>query len=184
MLCSISYFYIYSHRSDSSACRVPPGTARRGSNDPLPRTLTRGTTSMTTGFGGFPNPVKVVANAAQKRLLPKVATLDMPRTTTLQSVYSDRGNSQADGGLSNISGGPTRAVSYISFDAVVGRNSRFYSLTSTQRDELGGVEYRVSRATAHCVRESLMLTVRYCYRRCRLSSRSSSHTSCLYNLYP
>lgn len=96
---------------------------------------------MTTGFGGFPNPVKVVASAASKRLLPRVATLDMPRTTTLQSVYSDHGNT--DGGLSNISGGPTRAVSYISFDAVVGRNSRFYSLTSTQRDELGGVEYRV-----------------------------------------
>lgn len=95
---------------------------------------------MTTGFGGFPNPVKVVANAAQKRLLPKVATMDMGRTTTLQSVYSDRGN--VDGGLSNFAGGPTRAVSYISFDAVVGRNSRFYSLTSTQRDELGGVEYR------------------------------------------
>lgn len=97
---------------------------------------------MTTGFGGFPNPVKVVANAAQKRLLPRATTLDMPRTTTLQSVYSDRGNTN-DGGLSNIAGGPTRAVSYISFDAVVGRNSRFYSLTSTQRDELGGVEYRV-----------------------------------------
>lgn len=102
---------------------------------------------MTTGFGGFPNPVKVVANAAQKRLLPKVATLDMARTTTLQSVYSDRGNT--DGGLSNIAGGPTRAVSYISFDAVVGRNSRFYSLTSTQRDELGGVEYRVSHSQSN-----------------------------------
>lgn len=97
---------------------------------------------MTTGFGGFPNPLKIAAGAAQKRLLTRVTTLDMPRTTTLQSVYSDRGNTN-DGGLSNISGGPTRAVSYISFDAVVGRNSRFYSLTSAQRDELGGVEYRV-----------------------------------------
>lgn len=100
---------------------------------------------MTTGFGGFPNPVKVVANAAHKRLLPKVATLDMARTTTLQSVYSDRGHAGGEsGGLTNIAAGPTRAVSYISFDAVVGRNSRFYSLTSKQRDELGGVEYRVS----------------------------------------
>ncbi|KAK9899237.1 hypothetical protein P389DRAFT_209225 [Cystobasidium minutum MCA 4210] len=121
--------------------------ARRGSNDPMPRTLTRGTTSMTTGFGGFPNPVKVVANAAHKRLLPKVATLDMARTTTLQSVYSDRGHAGGEsGGLTNIAAGPTRAVSYISFDAVVGRNSRFYSLTSKQRDELGGVEYRALSA--------------------------------------
>lgn len=91
---------------------------------------------MSTGFGGFPNPVKYVANAATKRLLPKTGTLDLPRTTTLQSVHSI-------GGLSNFAGGPTKAVSYISFDAVVGRNSRFYSLTSAQRDELGGIEYRV-----------------------------------------
>jgi hypothetical protein len=111
---------------------------------------------MTTGFGGFPNPVKVVASAAQKRLLPRATTLDMPRTTTLQSVYSDRGNRNDDGGLSNISGGPTRAVSYISFDAVVGRNSRFYSLTSTQRDELGGVEYRVSPASGYIYCYALM----------------------------
>lgn len=91
---------------------------------------------MVSGFGGFPNPVKVVASAAQRRLIPKTATSDFNRTTTFQSIHST-------GGLSTIGGGPTKEVSYISFDAVVGRNSRFYSLTSAQREELGGVEYRV-----------------------------------------
>jgi hypothetical protein len=33
-------------------------------------------------------------------------------------------------------------VPYISFDAVVGRNSQFKDLTSEQLEELGGVEYR------------------------------------------
>lgn len=98
---------------------------------------------MTSGFGGFPNPVKIVASAARDRLASRGNTtgvnnnLELARTTTLQSIHSQ-------GGLSNFAAGPTRAVSYISFDAVVGRNSRFYSLTSAQRDELGGVEYRVS----------------------------------------
>jgi hypothetical protein len=35
-----------------------------------------------------------------------------------------------------------KVVPYISFDAVVGRNSSFHHLTSEQRDEIGGVEYR------------------------------------------
>lgn len=78
----------------------------------------------------------VVANAAQ-RFIPKSTTNEMNRTTTLQSVHSL-------GGLSAAPGARTKEVSYISFDAIVGRNSRFYSLTEAQREELGGVEYRVS----------------------------------------
>ena len=35
-----------------------------------------------------------------------------------------------------------RPVSYISFEAVVGRNSAFHQLTHDQLEELGGVEYR------------------------------------------
>ncbi|KAL7010097.1 hypothetical protein EMMF5_000116 [Cystobasidiomycetes sp. EMM_F5] len=108
--------------------------AVKGNTGDFPRTVTR-QTAMTQGFGGFPNPVKFVATAARDRILAKTATLDVPRTNTLQSVHSERG-------LDNISGGPTRAVSYITFDATVGRNSYFYSLTAAQRDELGGVEYR------------------------------------------
>ena len=92
---------------------------------------------MTQGFGGFPNPVRFVAAAARDRIIAKTTTLDVPRTNTIQSVHSN-------GGLGDVAGGPTKAVSYITFDAVVGRNSKFYSLTAAQRDELGGVEYRVS----------------------------------------
>lgn len=39
-----------------------------------------------------------------------------------------------------------KVVPYISFDATVGRNSSFHHLTSEQRDEIGGVEYRALRA--------------------------------------
>ena len=135
---------------------------QRGSTDPPPRTLTRDglprsfirngltrtatrNTAMTQGFGGFPNPVKAIASVVQKRLIPRSATLDMPRTTTLQSVHSN-------GGLSDFAGAASKPVTYISFDAIVGRNSRFYSLTSAQRDELGGVEYRV-RSCNHAIKD-------------------------------
>lgn len=59
----------------------------------------------------------------------------MPRTTTLASTHSV-GNSATDTRI--------KPVSYISFDAVVGRNSKFHNLTTAQEEELGGVEYRVS----------------------------------------
>ena len=39
-----------------------------------------------------------------------------------------------------------KTVPYISFDAVVGRNSAFPYLTNTQIEELGGVEYRALNA--------------------------------------
>lgn len=41
------------------------------------------------------------------------------------------------------SGQEVKPVSYISFDATVGRNSRFYGLSSNQASELLGIEYRV-----------------------------------------
>jgi hypothetical protein len=40
---------------------------------------------------------------------------------------------------------PEKEVAYISFAAVVGRNSRFEGLTEEQMEELGGVEYRALR---------------------------------------
>lgn len=55
-------------------------------------------------------------------------TMTMPRTRTIVSQQSLA-----------LSGRP---VTYISFDAVVGRNSEFKALTSEQLEELGGVEYR------------------------------------------
>jgi hypothetical protein len=55
----------------------------------------------------------------------------------MMSTHSHRGSFKEDA----ASG--VKPVSYISFDAVVGRNSKFHGLTSAQQDELGGVEYRV-----------------------------------------
>lgn len=92
---------------------------------------------MTTGFGGFPNPIVAAAQFARNNL-PAFKTVErnltMPRTTTLTSIRSS--------GPATIDA-RTKPVSYISFDATVGRNSRFHNLTQAQQEELGGVEYRV-----------------------------------------
>ena len=56
----------------------------------------------------------------------------MPRTTTITSMRSSTDRA--------------RAVPYISFDAVVGHNSSFISLTEEQLEELGGVEFRALNA--------------------------------------
>ena len=61
-------------------------------------------------------------------------TVTVPRTTT---ITSHRGDHLAAG---------AKHVSYISFDAVVGRNSTFTMLTNEQLEELGGVEYRALNA--------------------------------------
>ena len=107
------------------------------------RTLTRTSTyqpneaAMTTGFGGFPNPIMAAAQFARAKLPAFNAVernLTMPRTTTLTSLRS-AGPTMVDA--------RTKSVTYISFDATVGRNSRFHNLTQAQQEELGGVEYRV-----------------------------------------
>ncbi|KAK4700650.1 Trk/Ktr/HKT type cation transporter, partial [Phenoliferia sp. Uapishka_3] len=85
-----------------------------------------------TGFGGFPNPITAIAGFVGDRLGPTLERhVTMPRTTTLQSIHTVGG--ERNGG---------KEVSYISFDAVVGRNSKFHGLTTAQQEELGGVEYR------------------------------------------
>lgn len=84
-------------------------------------------------FGGFPMPYEVASRAVDhffpnfKRTLTRTVT--MPRT---QTITSQRG------------GGTPGAIPkpYISFEAVVGRNSAFEELTREQLEELGGVEYR------------------------------------------
>ena len=60
-------------------------------------------------------------------------TLTMPRT---QTIASQHGGAQTG----------ARVVPYISFDAIVGRNSTFHELDSEQLSELGGVEYRALNA--------------------------------------
>jgi hypothetical protein len=58
-----------------------------------------------------------------------------PASTTITSQHGSTRN--ADG---------SKVVPYISFDAVVGRNSTFHLLTNEQLEELGGVEYRALNA--------------------------------------
>ncbi len=63
-----------------------------------------------------------------KRQLTRTVTI--PRT---QTITSQRAGYVAPGAT---------AVPYISFEAVVGRNSAFERLTTEELEELGGVEYR------------------------------------------
>lgn len=63
-----------------------------------------------------------------KRTLTRTVTI--PRTQTIASQHAGA-----------ISPG-ARPVPYITFEAIVGRNSDFRELSREQLDELGGVEYR------------------------------------------
>ncbi|KAH7928677.1 TrkH-domain-containing protein [Leucogyrophana mollusca] len=118
-----------------------------------------------SGFGGFPMPHELLASLFGK-LFPRVKTrlqrtVTIPVTTTIAGGAMGRTatlpGSGAGPGRTNsvpgtIGGGSvsaadgTKSVAYISFDAVVGRNSAFHSLTNEQLEELGGVEYRALNA--------------------------------------
>ncbi|GAA5966621.1 hypothetical protein JCM3765_005678 [Sporobolomyces pararoseus] len=119
--------------------------SRSGLRDINSRTLTRTATiqassqpAINENFGGFQNPLKVVAGFAISRIPPLRRTQDpMPRTSTLVSTRSRRPSIESVGAPRM-----SKLVSYLSFDATVGRNSRFHHLTSEQQAELGGVEYR------------------------------------------
>jgi hypothetical protein len=85
-----------------------------------------------SGFGGFPMPHEI-ARDIFTRFFPKLQrkltrTMTIPRTTTLNGVVG------------------AKPAPYISFNAIVGRNSAFHQLTREQQDELGGVEYRALKA--------------------------------------
>ncbi|KAF8891820.1 cation transport protein-domain-containing protein [Infundibulicybe gibba] len=89
------------------------------------------------GFGGFPMPHEIL-NSLVGRFFPKLRR-KFTRTITIpvvRSLTSHRGD---------VSDG-VKAVPYISFDAIVGRNSTFHLLTNEQIEELGGVEYRALNA--------------------------------------
>ena len=110
------------------------------------RTMTLGS-PMTQGYGGFPGPFRLIASAAEKTLAKRQESDKyLPRTTTLQTVHSR-------GGLAAMPSGASRSVNYIGFDTTVGRNSRFIGLSSSQRAELGGVEYRVSKVSKKAFRK-------------------------------
>jgi hypothetical protein len=105
----------------------------------------RNNPAMHTGFGGFTNPVHIAIKYLFMHLHMRVQKRRMPHTMTLQT---NRPDSSVKAARSSVSHADKHAkhkkeVNYISFDALVGRNSRFVGLTSEQREELGGVEYRV-----------------------------------------
>ena len=103
-----------------------------------------------TGLGGFPMPHQILGRllgwlfpATERRLR---RTVTIPATTTIAgSAYVGTYSNSAPSHHPSAGVDPahqTKPVSYISFDAIVGRNSAFYSLTNEQLEELGGVEYR------------------------------------------
>ncbi|KAG1737883.1 cation transport protein-domain-containing protein [Suillus paluster] len=112
---------------------------------------------MLRGFGGFPMPHELLGMLfgwlfphARNRL---ERTMTIPVTTTLtggglgrtmSGAASTPGRPTHGGSISAAEG--TKPVTYISFDAVVGRNSAFHFSTNEQLEELGGIEYRALNA--------------------------------------
>ncbi|KAI0753123.1 cation transport protein-domain-containing protein [Daedaleopsis nitida] len=119
--------------------------AGRGASVPRTGTITTSASqpfhpqmrTMHRGFGGFPMPHELLSRffgRAFPQLERKLTrTITIPRTHT---IASERGK---------VAPG-ARPVPYITFEAVVGRNSVFQELTREQLEELGGVEYRALSA--------------------------------------
>lgn len=93
-----------------------------------------------SGFGGFPTPFELL-RMGMERFFPKVS-MKMSRTMTMPRTNSIAGRGTIASGANE---GETKEAPYITFQAIVGRNSRFHGLTEEQMDELGGVEYRALR---------------------------------------
>lgn len=103
----------------------------RGSGIPLSRTRT---SAKERGLGGFPSPWDVGRSIFEKTFTS--ATTAMNRTSTITSTRSGTALE------TNQTLDSATAAPYFSFDATVSKNSRFHDLTESQREELGGVEYR------------------------------------------
>jgi hypothetical protein len=100
-----------------------------------------------SGYGGFPTPFELI-RMFMNRFFPK-ATLKVSRTMTMPRTNTIAGRGTINSGT--LDDQETKEVPYISFAAVVGRNSRFHDLTEEQMDELGGVEYRGLRVLLYTV---------------------------------
>lgn len=105
---------------------------RRSVRQPAQKAITR-------GYGGFPYPQTLILQLI-KKLFPGleekfVRTVTLPRTQTLGNSFAPITGTEY-----------TKDVRYISFRAVVGRNSKFHLLTEENLEELGGVEYRALTA--------------------------------------
>lgn len=129
----------------SAAGSAFPRTGTTASGFPRTYSLRPSTTrakqeSKLSGFGGFPTPLeigkKVFERAFPERAKTLKQTMTMPRTNTIGRKGTIVPDMETE---------PEKEVAYISFAAVVGRNSRFEGLTEEQMEELGGVEYRALR---------------------------------------
>lgn len=112
--------------------------------------LRRTATGEDVGFGGFPMPHQIIARIASFAA-PKISnrlqrTISVPaRTMSMGSQTGERtlGNTGTSTGVELNA--RTKSAPYISFDAIIGRNSRFIDLEEEELEELGGVEYRALR---------------------------------------
>lgn len=88
------------------------------------------------GLGGFPMPHEIISSAFHKffpgleRRIRRTVTIPISRTLTSQHVEDGQ---QPEG---------SQPVNYISFSALVGRNSTFHDLTDEQIEELCGIEFK------------------------------------------
>lgn len=121
--------------------RMSQSNLRDASGRTMTRTATIEQSAMHTGFGGFPNPLVAVADIARSKIPALRPERTLQRTTTMLSRHSHT-DDEISGGIQHAGTGAVKPVSYISFDAIVGRNSKFHGLSVAQQEELGGVEYR------------------------------------------
>ncbi|KAG8825887.1 low affinity potassium transporter [Serendipita sp. 399] len=104
----------------------------------MPVVDNRFVTKTSIGFGGFPGPL-----ALSRRLWAIIShRLDSSRFggnfRPSPSILLPAGATRPKGLTRN----DTKQVPYLSFLAVLGKNSAFHGLTEEELDELGGVEYR------------------------------------------
>ena len=88
-------------------------------------------------FGGFPMPHKIISKLLH-HFFPKIED-KLKRTVTIplsQTLTSQHG----------VAVPGTKVVPYITFEAIVGRNSTFHMLTNEQLEELCGIEFKALNA--------------------------------------
>ncbi|TIA73200.1 hypothetical protein E3P92_00492 [Wallemia ichthyophaga] len=102
----------------------------------LPRTTTKPYSTRDRDFGGFPTPITLVSRLVD-RFFPNLRS-KLDKSVTIPHTHTF--TSQA-GGTVGGPGSRGKYAPYISFDAIVGRNSVFKDLSDDQIDELGGAEY-------------------------------------------
>lgn len=91
---------------------------------------------MRSGFGGFPMPLEILSSVLHK-FFPSLGqrikrTVTIPVSQTLTSHH-------LEDGLQPVG---SRPVNYITFNALVGRNSTFRDLNKAQVEELCGIEFK------------------------------------------